>query len=142
MQVDSDTILNSISDEEQAQLIKELEKNTPEEIRRRRAHFRFSIKAAVTLQPGNASQLKAFKVQGMTRDISSGGLGALFPIPVCVGDVYRLSFDPSQLDLPLTFARCVSCAMVREGAYNAGFKFFSTITLPKNMSASKENDQA
>ncbi|MFH2000444.1 MAG: PilZ domain-containing protein [Planctomycetota bacterium] len=126
--------LIGVNKEECESLINEMELNTTEEIRRRRSHFRYAIKTTVILQPANASQLMDFKVQGMTRDISSGGVGALFPVPVGVGDVYRLQFNRADFDLPLVFARCLSCAFVREGAYSVGFKFFSTITLPENFS--------
>ncbi len=115
------------------ELLQEMERNTPEEIRRRRAGFRYPIKATVTLQPGNASQLLDFKIQGVTGDISIGGLSALFPLPVNVGDIYRLELDRSQIDIPLTFARCVKCVLVWEGAYNCGFRFFADITLPENI---------
>lgn len=120
------------------ELLQELENNTPEEIRRRRAGFRYPIKAKVTLQSGNASQLFDFKIQGVTGDISIGGLSALFPVPVRVGDIYRLEFDRLQLDLPLTFARCIRCSLVRENAYSSNFKFFAPITLPENIEAVAE----
>jgi hypothetical protein len=129
--------MNSITDfefsDEDYELVSELERNIPEEIRKRRLHFRYTIKVPVTLQSGNASQLLNSKVQGITRDISSGGLGAIFPVPVNVGDIYRLEFDPSDIDLPLSFARCVSCALVREGAFSSGFKFLQNIVLPKDL---------
>ncbi len=113
------------------ELLQELEQNTPEEIRARRKHFRIEIKAAVTLQPGNASDMLKLRMQGVTGDLSEGGCRALFPLPVRVGDIYRLEFDPAQLPLPLTFARCVRCLLLREGAYEAGFMFFSPVALPR-----------
>ena len=116
-------------------LLQELAVNTPEELRRRRAHFRLAVKAGVMLQPGNASDLLKFKVKGVTGDISEGGCSAVFPIPARVGDIYRLQFDHEQLDLPLTFARCVRCRLVREDAYEAGFAFFTPICLPENVTA-------
>ena len=99
---------------------------------------RHTIKVQVTLQPGNASELLNSSVEGVTRDISSGGLGAIFPIPTNVGDFYRLDFDRSEIDLPLSFARCVSCALVREGVYSSGFKFLQNITLPGNLEKKTE----
>ena len=133
---------NSKSDvasiEEDYDLVCELERNIPEEIRKRRLHFRHTIKAQVTLLPANASELLNAGVEGVTRDISSGGLGAIFPIPTNVGDFYRLDFDRSEIDLPLTFARCVSCALVREGVYSSGFKFLQNITLPGNLEKKTE----
>ena len=111
-------------------LLRDLERNTPAEIRRQRAHFRLAIKAGVILQPGNAHDLLKLKIQGVTGDVSEGGFSGLFPIPICVGNVYRLQFDRKELDLPLTFARCVRCRLVREDAFEAGFAFFSPIALP------------
>ena len=119
-------------------MLQELEQNTPEEIRRQRTHFRLAVKARVILQPGNASQLLTLKIKGITGDISEGGCSVLFPIPPAVGDVYRLQFDRTVLDLPLTFARCVRCRLVREDAFEAGFAFFSPICLPEDASTQDE----
>ncbi|MBU0639838.1 MAG: PilZ domain-containing protein [Planctomycetes bacterium] len=119
-------------------MLQELEQNTPDEIRRQRAHFRLAVKAFVTLQPGNASDALKFKMQGTTGDLSEGGCRILFPLPVRVGDVYRLEFDKAQLELPLTLARCVRCLLLREDAYKAGFAFFSPIALPRNAQATSQ----
>jgi hypothetical protein len=123
------------NDDEAFGILQDLEQSTPDEIRRQRAHFRIAIKTRLILQAGNASQLLDFKVQGVTGDISESGLGALFPIPLRVGDIYRLTFDEARLPLPLTFARCVRCRLVQEGSYEAGFLFFSPITLPEHLIA-------
>jgi c-di-GMP-binding flagellar brake protein YcgR len=123
------------NDSEASELLHELERNTSDEIRRQRAHFRLTVKVRVTLQPGNATDRLKFKMQGTTGDISEGGCRTLFPLPVQVGDIYRLEFDQSQLDLPLTFARCVRCVLLREDAYEAGFQFFSPISFPEQVAA-------
>ncbi len=114
-------------------LLKELERNKSDDIRRQRSHFRVAIKAKVTLQPANASQMLDFRLQGTTGDVSEGGCQLLFPMPVNVGDVYRLAFDRGELDLPLTFARCVRCRLLREDAFEAGFTFFAPISMPANL---------
>ena len=129
----------SINSDEAFDLLQDLGRNTPDEIRRQRAHFRVAIKAAVVLQPGNASELMNFKVKGTTGDVSEGGLSALFPIPPRVGDIYRLAFDRNVLDLPLTFARCVRCRVVREDAFEAGFAFFTPIALPATSRTGEES---
>lgn len=129
----------SINSDEAFDLLQDLGRNTPDEIRRQRAHFRVAVKAAVVLQPGNASELMNFKVKGTTGDVSEGGLSALFPIPPRVGDIYRLAFDRNVLDLPLTFARCVRCRVVREDAFEAGFAFFTPIALPETSQTGKES---
>ena len=126
---------HALNGDEAHEMLKELERNTTEEIRRQRAHFRLVIKSGVVLQAGNSSELLSFKVKGMTGDVSEGGCCTLFPIPPRVGDVYRLEFDRRVLDFPLTFARCVRCRLIREDAYEAGFAFFKAIALPENVTA-------
>ena len=83
-----------------------------------------------------------FKVKGVTGDISEGGCSVLLPIPVPVGDVFRLHFDRSQLDLPMTFARCLRCRLVREDAFEAGFVFFKAIALPSQSMVAAEHGSA
>ena len=129
---------DQLNKDEAFQLLQELEGNTTDEIRRQRAHFRLVTKAGVILQAGNASELLSFKVKGVTGDISEGGCSVLFPIPPRVGDIYRLQFDRASLDLPLTFARCVRCRLVREDAFEAGFAFFKAICLPENLATQSE----
>jgi c-di-GMP-binding flagellar brake protein YcgR len=121
----------SLGKDEAFEMLQELERSTSDEIRRQRAHFRLAIKTGVVLQPGNASERLSLKLKGVTGDVSEGGCSALFPMPVKVGDVFRLEFDRQALDLPLTFARCVRCRLVREDAFESGFTFFSTIALPE-----------
>lgn len=116
-------------------MLQELGRNTTDEIRRQRAHFRIAVKIGVILLPGNASQQLTFKLKGVTGDISEGGCSVLFPLPIQVGDLYRLQFDRQALDLPLTFARCVRCRLIREDAFEAGFAFFKTICLPESAAA-------
>jgi hypothetical protein len=128
---------DSVNSEQAFDILQELEKSTPDEIRAQRTSFRVMVKAGVTLQSGNSSQLMDFKLQGVTGDISQGGFGALFPLPARVGDVYRLEFEKAKLALPMTFARCMRCVLVREGAYESGFKFFSPIALPQNLAAAR-----
>ena len=126
----------SLNEDQAFGLLQELEQNTSDEIRRQRAHFRLAIKTQVVIQPGNASDLLAYKLKGVTGDVSEGGCSALFPMPIAVGDIHRLQFDRDSLDLPLTFARCVRCRLVREDAYEAGFAFFTPISLPEDVIAS------
>lgn len=134
-----DVSTDSVSSEEGFEMLQELERSTSDEIRRQRAHFRLAVKAGVILQPGNASDMLKFKVKGVTGDISQGGCSALFPIPIHVGDIYRIEFDRNMLDLPLTFVRCVRCRLVREDSFEAGFTFFSPITLPEKAGCAGES---
>ncbi|MBN2448012.1 MAG: PilZ domain-containing protein [Phycisphaerae bacterium] len=117
------------------EMLKELEQNTPEEIRRQRTHFRVQIKARITITPANTSAACEWRMQGTTGDLSEGGCRALLPAPIMVGDVYRLEFDRTQLDLPLTFVRCVRCLMLAEERFEVGFRFFSLVSLPDNLRA-------
>lgn len=121
----------SLSADSAFDLLQELERNTPEEIRKQRSSFRLQVKARVTLQSGNSSELLSYKIQGTTGDLSEGGCCALLPVPIRVGDVYRISFDRTQLDFPLIFARCVRCHLIREDAFEVGFRFFVPVALPE-----------
>ncbi len=123
----------NVNAEDGFELLQELGRNTTDEVRRQRAHFRVSIKAALWLQPANASDVLKFKVKGVTGDISEGGCSTLFPIPALVGDIYRLTFDKDMIDLPLTFARCLRCRLIKEDAFEVGFLFFRPICLPSNL---------
>ena len=124
---------NPLNNEVAFEMLQELERNTPDEIRKQRTHFRLTMKAKVTLLPGSASDMLKLRIQGVTGDISEGGLKALFPMPVAVGDVYRLEFDRSEFDLPVTFVLCRRCLLLRDDAYEAGFSFFAPISLPANV---------
>lgn len=126
-----------VADDEAFDIMRELEQNTPDEIRRQRRHFRIAIKSKLILQPGNASDMLSPRVQGITGDVSEGGCSGVFPIAPRVGDIYRLNFDEHALGIPMTFARCVRCRMVREDAFEAGFRFFANIPLPEKVSTSR-----
>lgn len=114
-------------------LVEDLERNTAEEVRRQRSHTRFQIRTAVTVQPGNSSDRNRHLATGMTADISEGGGKVLLPEPCGVGDIYLLTFNREEIDLPVTFARCVRCSLIREGAFEVGFRFFAPIELPVSL---------
>ena len=135
-QTDSD--IAELNSELSHDILAELEGQTSDEIRKRRVHERIVIKATVILRPGNSSAQLDLKMQGVTGDVSKGGCSAMYPLPVQVGDIYRLEFDASQLDVPIVFARCLRCRMVREDAFEANFKFFSPITLPADSTARED----
>lgn len=119
-------------------LIEELEKQSLQEMRRLRAHERVDLHVRVTLEPGNASDRGEFRVEGKTEDVSAGGFLGIFPDPPRVGDVYRVRFDPRDLDLPVAFAQCRRCRLVRDGAFEAGFSFFSPISIGPTDSGDSE----
>ncbi len=126
-------VTGAVAPDEAFQLLQELENSQSEEIRRQRAHFRITAKITLVAQPGNSSDKLKFKVQGVTGDLSESGLGAMFPVPLGVGDIYRLVFDTKKFALPMTFARCVRCHMVREDAFEVGMSFFAPIALPAGL---------
>ena len=113
--------------------LQDIERHTSDEARQQRKHKRFQVKTKVILQPGNSSEFLSFKVQGIIGNISEGGCQAMFPVPIQVGDIYRMHFDKKDLDLPLTFVRCQRCRLISDDAFEAGFVFFSPITLPANL---------
>ena len=119
--------------------LQDIEKQSGRKYQQQRAHERMVVKAKVILQPGNSSEFLSFKVQGIIGNISASGCHAMFPVPVQVGDVYRLLFNKETLDIPVTFARCLRCRMISEDAFEAGFMFFKSITLPATADLQSEN---
>ncbi len=115
-------------------LLLELEQNTPDAVQQQRSHTRITVRCRITCQPGNASERRALKVQGVSGDVSSGGCLILLPTPLQVGDIYWLTFDRKVIDLPPAFARCLRCRLVREDAFEAGFTFLTPVTLPGSVS--------
>lgn len=125
--------------EEAFSLLQELTANTPEEMRRQRTHFRVSIKAGVVIRPASLREFMFAKLRGVTGDISEGGCSGMFSVPPQVGDVYRMEFDRAICNLPMLFARCVRCRLIREDAFEAGYSFFAPILLPDNLLAGQES---
>jgi len=110
-------------------LLRELEQQTSEAIRKQRSTERHEVNCAVRVRPGNASQLSEPVLEGVTGDVSPGGCRIMTPVPLRVGDVYKLEFAKGELDLPILFARCLRCRLVREDAFESGFAFFTPIKL-------------
>lgn len=122
-------------------LLQDLERQTAEEIRQQRAHQRVAVKAKVILEPANSSELDGWKVQGITGDVSEGGCRAMFPRPIGVGDVFRMHFEHPEFDIPMLFARCLRCKMIREDAFEAGFRFFTQIRFHQSASTSSHGSE-
>jgi len=112
------------------EMLSDLQRQSREQITKLRKHARWEISAPVKLRPGNFSASEACHIEGTSVDFSSGGCMANFPVPVPVGDVFRMELDNKELDLPLVFMRCLRCRLVREDVYEAGFSFFNPIALP------------
>ena len=120
-------------------LLKDLQRQSVEEIRKLRAHERVDSKIRLMIQTGDSSRVGDMRTQAYTSDISSGGCCAIATSTVIVGDIYRLAFDRKQLDAPLVFARCVRCRLLREDAFEVGFAFFSPISLSNSDERTKED---
>jgi hypothetical protein len=110
-------------------LLKDLERQSIDEIRKLRAHERIDVRIELTIRPGNSSQLGEIDMTGQTCDLSAGGCRVLTPQPIGVGDIFRLQFDRAHLDLGLVFARCVRCRLLREDSFETGFTFFTPIKI-------------
>ncbi len=113
--------------------INELERNTSNEIKRKREHERVQTRCKVLVRPGNSSKRTKQSIHAISGDISAGGCFLLSPCPLLVGDVYWLAFDTSVAAIDPVFARCVRCRLIREDAFEAGFRFFTEIALPRSM---------
>jgi len=108
--------------------LKDLERQTIDEIRKHRQHERLEVSIPVTLFRGNSSEAGEPPLEGTTGDVSKGGCRATFSMPVGVGDIYRLEFR-GEVHPPVVFARCVRCSFLRENAFEAGFRFFNEVVL-------------
>ncbi len=124
----SDDAMESLAD---------LERNVSDVVKRARSSSRVRIRSKVIAQPGKSGDRLKSKVQGITGDISAGGCQILFPIPLRVGDIYWLTFDKNDLEIDSVFGRCQRCRLIREDAYEAGFKFFTRIDLSSAVESSK-----
>jgi hypothetical protein len=116
------------------ELLQSLERQKGDEVSKARMHARVDAKLKVVVRPGNSSEALRFKLQGITADLSRGGCRLILPLPVAVGDVFRIEFESSEHRIPLVFARCLRCRLVREDAFESGFSFFSPIELPASLS--------
>ena len=115
------------------ELLQSLERQKSEEIARERLHARIEAKLRVVVRPANSSAMLEFKVQGLTADLSRGGCRLILPLPLGVGDVYRVEFDSTEHKLPLVFARCLRCRLLREDAFESGRQFFTQLDLPSTL---------
>jgi hypothetical protein len=110
-------------------LLEEIARQGGADARQERRDERVAVRAKIMLRPGNASQARDLKLQGVTGDISTTGCRALFPVPVLVGDIYRLELALDWLEAPIIYARCLRCRMVREDVFESAFEFFRAIPL-------------
>jgi len=109
--------------------LSELTENTSDAILRQRSSERVRIRTRVTIRPGDSSRRHDYAIDGLTGDISSGGCQVLTERPIVPGDVLWLSFTDKNLAIGSLLARCMRCRLVREDAFEAGFRFFNEIDL-------------
>ena len=107
--------------------LSELECNTSDAILAQRSSERIDIQSTVFVQPANASERHQYRIEGVTADISNGGSMILLPRPSMVGDVLWLTFDATTTRRGSLFARCLRCRLVREDAFEIGFRFMNDI---------------
>ncbi|MBN2296745.1 MAG: PilZ domain-containing protein [Pirellulales bacterium] len=138
--LDQDSKIDTLVDDDVLDSLADLEGNKSETIKSARASVRIRVKSKVIAQPGNSSNRLKLKIQGVTGDISAGGCQILFPLPLRVGDIYWLTFDKTELKIDAVFARCLRCRLVREDAYEAGFKFFEQVDLSDAIETDKNDD--
>ena len=131
---DTDRSNDQLRQDLDPELLQSLERQKGDETSKARMHARVEAKLKVVVRPGNSSEALRFKLQGITADLSRGGCRLILPLPVGVGDVYRVEFDSSEHHIPLVFARCLRCRLVREDAFECGFSFFNPVELPASLS--------
>ena len=117
-------------EEDSLRLLEELALNHVDDVKEKRINGRLKLKAPCWASPGNLSQRAEFSYKGSTRDLSTGGLLAVFPSPLTVGDLYHISFDRQVLDLPPLTARCIKCRMVEDDTFETALDFFQTVEFP------------
>lgn len=110
------------------ELLEELELNTRDSIENTRERDSLQLKIPTSLEPGNASDRGTLKIGGTSKEVSSTTLLARFDAPVGVGDIYRVEFDRSELDVPATFALCEQCS-ISGAEFEATLTFFAPIEL-------------
>ncbi|MGJ8637506.1 MAG: PilZ domain-containing protein [Phycisphaerales bacterium] len=127
---------NSILNNSEADsLIDELSKSSSDAVKKLRSQARQSLRVKVFVEPASMSARNGVRFQGVTGDISSGGTQILLARPLAIGDVYQISFERSELDIPPVYALCLRGRTVRPDAYEAGLRFLEPVTLPSSSSA-------
>ncbi|MEM6980146.1 MAG: PilZ domain-containing protein [Planctomycetota bacterium] len=96
-----------------------------------RRHARHKLQHDLQIYGGELSEDS--KIEGVCRDISQSGLGAVTHDAPAVGENYWLiadDFEPMQSPV---HAMCVRCRLLPSRAFDAGFVFLSPITLPDDL---------
>lgn len=131
---DSDLSKDKSRPELDLELLHTLEKQGGDAVSKARKNARIEVKLKVIVRPGNSSEVLGHELQGISTDLARGGCRLILPLPVAVGDVFRIEFKSDEHRVPLVFARCLRCRLVREDVFEAGFGFFAPIDLPASLS--------
>lgn len=107
----------------------DLERNTSKLIAAQRSCERIDIQAKVIVRPANCGQRHTERFDGLTEDISNGGFMSLMARPITVGDFFWVTFDDEELKIGSTLAQCLRCRLIRDDAFEAGFRFPQPIDL-------------
>lgn len=101
---------------------------------------RFLVQESLVLRPASTSQRSREELHGRCKNLSTSGCGVILDLPPLVGDFYQL-LTPKAPGSALhgVQARCVRCHLIDEDAFDAGFRFFTPITLPPVQSDSQGN---
>lgn len=114
------------------ELLDELSQSTSEAAESMRQSTRLDVRVKVYVEPGSLSMRDEKPLQGITGDISVGGTQILLARPLRIGDVYLISFDREEFDLPPVFALCLRARQVRPDAFEAGMRFLEQVELPQS----------
>ena len=84
--------------EESFKVLEELELNQPKDVVDARCVDEVEIKVTVWVEPGNSSERSDQKLVGTSSRVSRMSVTTVFPQPLKVGDIYRITFDRDALD--------------------------------------------
>lgn len=109
--------------------LESLEKNTRSAIMHERGNDRVDVEIKVLVSPGNSSERSQTAWPGVTGNISPTGCLVVTGGPLIPGDIYFVSFDSPDAKISNAIGRCIRSRFIREGAFEAGLRFFQEIDL-------------
>ena len=118
-----------LNDQDSLKVLEELELNQPKSVMEVRCVDEVEVKAKVWVEPGNASDRDGQKLVGMSSRIGQLSLTTVFPQPLRVGDVYRVTFDRDSLDLDPTYGVCRRCRYVNDDTFESMLVFFAPVRI-------------
>ena len=122
---------STTSSVETLEAVSSLQSNSAEAIAAKRKHRRFDIRLKVIIRPGDCIARADTRWLGECHDISQGGCRLLTKLPLQIGSIYWVTFEPNKkANLEPLFARCVRGNLLREDAFEFGMCFLMPIDLP------------